>query len=232
MRYAVYFLPAHGSPLERFGAALLGYDPYTGERVTTDPFLSLDPSNLRDVTREPLRYGFHATIKAPMRLVTGWDEHDVLRELERFAATRPTVAVGRLSVERIGRFIALVPAAPSRDLGMLAAECVAALDLARAPLEEAERARRLQGGLTQRQAALLDRWGYPYVFDEFRFHMTLTGALEPEPQEEWLARLGEAFGPLGRETFTVDALSLLREDNADTPFRVVARVPLRGEGRG
>jgi hypothetical protein len=30
-------------------------------------------------------------------------------------------------------------------------------------------------GLNQSQVANLDRWGYPYLFADFRFHMTLTG---------------------------------------------------------
>jgi hypothetical protein len=30
----------------------------------------------------------------------------------------------------------------------------------------------------QRQRNYLDRWGYPYVMEEFRFHMTLTGRLD------------------------------------------------------
>ena len=36
-----------------------------------------------------------------------------------------------------------------------------------------------KSGLTDRQEALLTQWGYPYVMEEFRFHITLTGALDP-----------------------------------------------------
>ena len=47
----------------------------------------------------------------------------------------------------------------------------------RAPLSAADRERRIKAKLSPRQIELMDQWGYPYVLDEYRFHMTLTGAL-------------------------------------------------------
>ncbi len=42
--------------------------------------------------------------------------------------------------------------------------------------------RRRAANLTPRQEFLLMHWGYPYVLDEFRFHMTLTRRLPDEKQ--------------------------------------------------
>ncbi len=164
-----------------------------------------------------------------MRLAPGVAEGDVLAEAARIAAAHPPVAVGDLSVAALGPFLALVPVAPPAELSLLAAECVAALDRLRAPLSETERARRGPERLDARGRALLDRWGYPHVFEAFRFHMTLTDALADEVREPWRHRIAAAYAASGPEPFTIDALCLLRQEGSD-PFRLLARLPF-GTGR-
>ena len=127
-------------------------------------------------------------------------------------------------------FLALVPEAPPPELGLLAAECVAALDPFRAPLTEAERAKRRPERLDARGRALLARWGYPYVFEAFRFHMTLTDALPEADRDSWHRRLSEAYGAAGPEPLRIDAVSLLIQDGSE-PFRLLARLPF-GEAHG
>lgn len=224
MRYAIYFIPPHSSPLERFGCSVIGSSAYSGARCHPLRASGIAAEELATITEEPRRYGFHATLKAPMRLSPAFSEADLLRELRGFCAPRAPVVIGRLEVALFGGFIALRPSSPSPALDLLAAECVASFDHFREPMGPEEQARRA-AGLSPRQIALLDRWGYPYVFDEFRFHMTLTGRLPVERRQAWLERLGQAFGGLGRETVIVDALCLLRQDAPDSPFRVVERIP-------
>jgi hypothetical protein len=91
---------------------------------------------------------------------------------------RAPVTIPSLEVRRLGGFIAVVPTEPSAALADLAAATVAALDPFRAPPSEAELARRRKARLSDRQEALLMKWGYPYVMEEFRFHLTLTGRLD------------------------------------------------------
>lgn len=219
-RYAIYALAEPGSALEAFGRAVLGFDNVTGEAVPHPEGLT----DLAAVTVAPRVYGFHATLKAPMRLAAGRTEADLLGEVERLAAAHPPVAVGALTVAALGRFLALVPVAPPPTLGLLAAECVAALDPLRAPLNEAEIAKRRPERLNPRGRALLDRWGYPHVFEDFRFHMTLTDALQDGALEGWRTRLAKAFGQSGAGPLTIESLGLLRQD-AGAPFRLIARIP-------
>ncbi|MDP4024660.1 DUF1045 domain-containing protein [Methylobacterium sp. NEAU 140] len=219
-RYAVYALPAPGSALDAFGRAVLGYDSANGAAVPHPPGLD----DLAAVTGSPRVYGFHATLKAPMRLAPGHGEADLVAEAQRLAAGHPPVAVGPLRIAALGPFLALVPEAPPPALGLLAAECVAALDPLRAPPTEAERARRRPERLDARERALLDRWGYPHVFERFRFHMTLTDALPEATRAAWHARLAAAYAAAGPEPLTIDALGLLRQDGAE-PFRLIARIP-------
>lgn len=219
-RYAIYALPEPGSALEAFGRAVLGYDNVSGEVVPQEP-------GLAEVTAGARVYGFHGTLKAPMRLAPGIREDDLLDEAARLAAMHPPVEVGALDVAALGPFLALVPAAPPPALGLLAAECVATFEPLRAPLTEAERAKRKPERLSPRARALLDRWGYPHVFEEFRFHMTLTDALPPEAQAEWQARLTETYRDSGAEPLTIRSIDILRQAGT-APFRLLARIPFGG----
>ena len=227
-RYAIYFTPEQHSPLARFGAAILGYDCYEAQPVTRAAFPDVEPDGLHEITTEPRRYGFHATVKAPFRLAPGHTEAGLVEAVRDLAATLPPVPVGLVRVAALGGFVALIPVATSTELMLLAAECVASLYGFRAPLTEPDIARRQASGLDPRQMALLRRWGYPYVFDQFRFHMTLTGSLDPDAQRGWLARLTEAFAPHASEPITIDALTLLRQDGPEARFAVVERIRLQG----
>lgn len=216
-RYAIYALPEPGSALEVFGRAVLGYDSASGAAVP-------QPPGLAEVTAGARVYGFHGTLKAPMRLAAGVDEAALLARAERLAAAHPPVEVGPLAVAALGRFLALVPVAPPPALGLFAAECVAAFEPLRAPLTEAERAKRRPERLSPRARALLDAWGYPHVFEEFRFHMTLTDALPEAAQADWHARLSEAFRDSGAGPLTLRSLGILRQDG-QAPFRLLKRIP-------
>lgn len=225
-RYALYFTPPHCSPLERLGASFLGYDCYTGEAVAPLPVAGIDPKIRAELTAAPRRYGFHATLKPPFRIAATNDGDALAETLRGFAASWPAIHAGQLRPTLIGGFIALVPVAPPVELLLFAAECVAAFDGFRAPTSAADRARRLVNGLSPRQTALLDRWGYPYVFDQFRFHMTLTGGLPVELRQAWL----ECLSPVaGGHDLVIDGLSLLRQDSPDHAFKVVERFALGAE---
>lgn len=224
-RYALYFTPAPGSSLARLGASVLGYDVHTGETVSRPPLPGVDLGDFEKATAQPSRYGFHATLKAPMRLAEDVSADDLAAAARRFASLQPPVPVGALQIALLGGFVALVPSAAPAALAILAAECVAYFDRFRRPLEDGDRERR--AGLSPRQAALLERWGYPYVFDEFRFHMTLTGELAPGERAIWLERLAPLVEAGGHDVI-VDGLSLLRQDDSGAAFRVVERFAFQG----
>ena len=223
LRYAVYHL-ASVPELAALSAAWLGWDVETG-RVPPPPDLPPLPLPHADITEEPRRYGFHATLKAPFRLAEGTAPAALDAAVAALAATLAPVVLSGLSLAQIGRFLALTPEAPSPPLQALAACCVEALDPFRAPLTAEEIARRRPERLTLNQRALLDRWGYPFVMEEFRFHMTLTGPLDAGPAAEIAAVLAPRFAAVTPRPYTIDALCLLAE-GADKRFRLVRRYPL------
>ena len=227
-RFAIYFTPAPGSALARFGSAAIGYDCDQGKDVAHLALPGIDPLALALAAVDPARYGFHATLVAPFYLGATTSEGALAEQVTAFAARRAPVALGRLSVGLIGGFVVLVRVGSQGDLMTLAADCVSAFNDHRAPLSEHDRNRRLASGLTDRQIELLDRFGYPYVLEEFRFHMTLAGPLPTSLRETWCTALGDALAAQADEEVTIDAISLVRQDQPGARFRVVLRAPLAG----
>ncbi|MFX5207135.1 DUF1045 domain-containing protein, partial [Acinetobacter baumannii] len=78
------------------------------------------------------KYGFHATLKAPMALAPGRTEADLIAACAAFAGTTRPVPVIRPVVDAISGFIAVIPAEPVDALQQLAAACVRDFDSFRA----------------------------------------------------------------------------------------------------
>jgi putative phosphonate metabolism protein len=226
-RYAIYYVPAPGSDLDRFGGQLLGYDAYSGEDLPFPDGIARIVPDWRDLSKDPRKYGFHATLKAPMSLAHGRTEPELLAACESFAGKLRPVQVITPVVGSISGFIAIVAAAPSTELERLAADCTREFDSFRAPLSSGERARRSPSDLTPRQRDYLDRWGYPYVMEEFRFHMTLTGRLDAERRESILTMLRDSFSTVGLKTLAIDRIALFRQECSDSRFRIVKHWQLR-----
>lgn len=226
-RYALYFAPPAESALWRFGSGVLGYDAVTGEDMASAPPGGCDPADWAELTAEPRRYGFHATLKAPFELAAGRSEAQLRAFSHNLAASLIPVVLAGLSVSALGSFVALTPAQPSQALQDLAFRIVQAFEPFRAPLGPADLARRLRSPLTPAQRAYLEAFGYPYVGDAFRFHMTLTGSLPAErvaPVRRALEAEFAAAVPAG--AVPIDRLALFRQESRDSRFRLIESVPL------
>ena len=175
MRYAIYFTPPRDSPLTRLAASWLGRDPFTGSSVPPPSVTGFTPAEIAFHTAAARRYGFHATLKAPFQLAASETEARLAQAVADFAAESEPFAIPRLAIGQIDRFFALLPTSPVAELDALAGNVVKAFDRFRSPLTEAEIERRNPDALSAEEFRNLCQWGYPYVFDAFRFHMTLTG---------------------------------------------------------
>src|SRR6476661_8324211 len=154
-RYAIYYVPARDSVLDRFGARLLGYDAWTGEALPFPDFVAQTATDWQELTHDPRKYGFHATLKAPMPLASGSTEAELLAACSAFAEKPRAIPVITPVIDAISGFIAVVPSARSSELEQLAADCVIELDRFRAPLTPVDRTRRNPSSLTPRQSELL-----------------------------------------------------------------------------
>lgn len=227
-RYAVYFAPAPTSDLWRLASAVIGRDAVTGAAVAFPAEPPCDGADWGRITADPRRYGFHATLKAPFELVDGVDGEMLRGAARAFAADRVPFVMPRLAVRTMGDFVALTPEAPNADLQRLAADAVVAFEPFRAPLDAFDRARRVASLTEPRHVAAVDRWGYPWVFEDFRFHMTLTGRLVAERREPVRAALAALFTTVDLSV-PVDAITLFEQPERSAPFRVMETFPFRGE---
>lgn len=230
-RCAVYWVPPATHPLWRAGCEWLGRD---AERSMWT-LRSVAP---REVTRSPRRYGFHATLKAPLRLREGGRLDAFIDAVASLAQAHQPFTMPPLEVRWLADFLAVRPThdlAPEHPLRRLADACVRELDEWRAPVSPAELERHVPSVNDDPHAReRAQQWGYPHVFDHWRFHMTLSsplpgGAVNAHQGVEALAR--EHFAPVLTSPLLCDGLSVFIEPAPGADFVLVKRLPLQRHAR-
>jgi hypothetical protein len=225
-RYAVFWAPPPGSGLACFGAEWLGWDA-EARRAVPQPALTL-PRPFAEITATPRRYGFHGTLKPPFRLAADTGIIELDRALTRLAKRLPPATAPGLAPSTALGFLALMPSGPTPEIDTLAAACIRNLGRFAAPLDKAELARRHGGDLTPRQNANLTRWGYAYVLDDFRFHLTLSGRLQPG-EADALSELATALAaPHLDPVLRLTEICLFGDPGGGAGFRLLRRYPLTG----
>jgi putative phosphonate metabolism protein len=226
MRYAIYFAPEPDSSFETLAVSWLGRNAATGKPVDHPDLEGLGATELSEITGPARRYGFHATLKAPFRLAEGVSEADLTAAMDVFAGRTNTFEIPVLKVGRLEGFLALVPDGPAPMLDTFAGSVVEAFEPLRAPLSDREIERRNPDSLSSVELRNLMRWGYPYVFDRFRFHMTLTTRLA-EPQITRVEAAAKAhFAQVLAGPVAVRELALFVEPEPGAPFEIRCRAPL------
>ena len=224
-RYAIYAAPERDTRLWHFGCRVLGRDAETGEAVEHILPKGFAPDEWRELTASPRRYGFHATLKAPFELAEGRSEEALFDAVRTFAQRQEPVENVPLKPELSGGFVFLTPVKPDERLDTFAEASVQYFEPFRAPLTDEDRGRRKN--LTERQAGYLERFGYPYVFEDFQFHLTLAGPLPEARADDVHAALSAAAEQaLKGETLSLRSVCLFREPGRGEPARLVLRAPL------
>lgn len=229
-RVAVYYAPEPHSEHARAGQRWLAL-PGDASPPHDEPSplaALLGPEAAQAVLADPRHYGFHGTLKAPFRMKEGVALSHVLAEVEALASATEAFDLPPLAPAPLGPFLALQPQADGPELDAMAAACVTQLHHLAAPLNDLELAKRRRVSLSAQQEALMQRWGYPYVLQEFRFHMTLTGSLRGLAASQQAALLRAAqqhFSGLRR--WTMSALSVFVQTHIDADFVLHAQLPLR-----
>jgi hypothetical protein len=221
-RFAIFYTPT--GPLADFGASWLGWDSASGQSVPHPDVAGID---VPQVTATPRKYGLHATVKAPFRLSVDSGPATLQQAVADFARRHAAVDLGHLALGHDHGFVALRPADAPPALHDLERAIVTELDDHRAPSTEADIARRRRAPLTLRQDRQMLEWGYPYIFDDFHFHMTLTGQLPEDQAAETVAALQPMLHPLIAGPCIIDAITLMGQDAAGM-FHQIHRYALTG----
>ena len=217
-RYAIYYIP--DLPLFQIGSDWLGWNSITGQETT----LSADH---RRITDRPRKYGFHATVKPPFSLASNSTQGDLQDAFQTFCASVSPATGSTLKISRLGRFLAMTQDVQSNEVTELAASTVSHFDKFRAPLSDQDIAKRRQRRLTPQQDALMLRWGYPYVMQEFKFHMTLTGPLAPNEIDAIEHDANTRFQEFIGQPLKIASLALLGEDSDSGRFHVINKLSLQ-----
>ena len=210
-RYAIYFVPK--GELAKFGRAWLGWDGRKSQYISSENAFSEPLADREYFTKKPRKYGLHATLKAPFRLQTTQNEPALRSAFHGFCNHQKPAASGNLTLSEQGGFISLRPQRQSAALFELGKNCLEAFDPFRAPLDQNDLNRRRNARLSPRQNDFLHQWGYPYVLQEFQFHITLSSRLSILQREK-----------------IIPALKNLLAHELDCPF-IIAHLALMGEDR-
>lgn len=228
-RYAVYYVPAPESVLLHVGQRWLGRDVYSGDPVRRRMTLGLPLDQVTELTRSAARYGLHATLKAPFELAPDTSEDLLLSSARQLGSSLVPISA-QLSVGAIGEFLALLLTENEQQVNELHRACLEYFEPQRAPLSEYDRTRRLQAPLSPEQLKALDQFGYPYILENFRFHITLTQRIKDAERRASVQQLlTDIFDRAWTEPHVIDAISILRQDDRQQPFKVIERVLLRGK---
>jgi hypothetical protein len=228
-RHAAYYAPAPQSLEWDLGSQWLGRCAHQLQTLEPPRWNELNAELFEKLTLSPRLYGWHATLKAPFELNPGFMSEDVQKAFQELA--RNTVSSFHLPIKltELGDFLALVPSHPSLELQKLAEDCVTQLHSLALPLSKSELQRRSGSGLNDRQTNLLHEWGYPFVMDQFKFHMTLSGSLknvDPQLKIDLKAAAQEWFAPILKNGLSIDAVTWFSQDQPNSNFQWLERFKL------
>jgi hypothetical protein len=227
IRLAIYYTPPPGSDLVETAAAWLGRNNTTGSYLGQPELFSVSRERLREITKTPFHYGFHGTIKPPFQLAPNVTIEQVVERLEEFAVHHKQFVLPPLELKCMHDFFCLRPTRYCSQLHGLASEAVRYFDGFRLPATDEELQKRRGAGLSPRQETMLTTWGYPYLLDEFRFHLTLTGKLSDGHEKTILQQeLIDRFPLQLYQAVPFDALCLFVEIDG-APLSIFRRVILR-----
>lgn len=225
-RYAVYYVPPAESNIAQFGREWLGVDIETGTLHAQPAIEGLSKERLDALTASPKYYGFHGTLKPPFKLAANTSLESFLVATRLFAKSVSPIELPPLELAYIGKFLALSPVASSLPLELMAGGCVRALEGYRQHKTEKELAAYRQSKLTVHQEQMLEHWGYPYVLEEYRFHMTLTDRIDDEAERDVVIQAAaERCKAFLDQPLPVSELVVCTQPERDTYMRVVERIP-------
>lgn len=212
-RFAIYYLP-DDPEFAALGAHWLGWDCVQGRDLQTN----LD----REFVKKSAKYGFHATLKAPFRLHQNADFDNMRAAIAKLANQQNHVSIEGLELTKLGRFFALTPTGDVSSLNHLAERCVREFDQFRAALTREEIAKKSPDRLSPSQLEYLNIWGYPHIFENFRFHMTLSDKLQKYMQTKVQERAQNHFQGWLNRPLNIQSICLAGEDS-DGWFHMIER---------
>lgn len=226
LRFALYYSPRPHTAFAEAASTWLGRDHENRNcpRIKTK---TLGRERFPELTRAPFHYGFHGTLKPPFRLHDATSKELLCEELDHFCNQRSPFILEGLEIGWIGKFLCLRPVKSSDKMNKLARDAVRQFDSFREDMSFTELKKRRTQGLTPQQDALLLQWGYPYVMDEFCFHLTLSSKIEDAQERTQVEEEARRhFSSDMLQEIPVDGISLFVETD-EQPMTLLRFFPFK-----
>ena len=227
-RYAIYYSPESRTPLWSLGTGWIGRDVLSDRRVEPQHRVQVSELERQALTATPAHYGLHATLKAPFELCYGYDYVDLRRKMLDFCARRERFSLPLLMLKNMDDFVALVACSPSPMIDRLARDCVEEFDAFRQPMTAHELSLCNSRPMTRQQYDLLIKWGYPYVMETYRFHITLSNRTFLDQCNRVIEGLGPELERVNAKGVEFDGLCLFYQESRNRPFIFLERFPFAG----
>lgn len=227
MRYTISLALSPSSELWKTGVHWLGMEPFSGEIIDQPVLLGIDADRLWELTRSARRLGFHAPVKPFFRLACGVDEEQLCGLLNIFSLKHHSFVLSSLTLRAQENKFFLEPDTYPSSLLSLAADCIRTFDPYGAAPKPSESARLKAAVLSPQEKQNLELWGYPYVFNQYRFRLFLTSRITDAAEKEVMySALARIFVTVSASPLKVDALCLFVEAGSGQPMRFIRRFPL------
>ena len=225
-RFAIYFAPEISSVLHMLGSQWIGRDANSGKLIKQPKIPDITSEYFCKITKNPRLYGFHATLKAPFQLNIRFTLNDLQDHIQRFCASIQPFNM-YLKIKQADQFLALVMDPREKKMVKLASNLVKKADHFRAPIQQPMIDKRRLSVLTRSQDSNLLKWGYPYVFSDFRFHMTLTEKITlPSARQQLENAACLHFSSSLNDMVEVSSISLFCQKTSGSDFHQIQRFQL------
>ncbi len=224
-RYAIYYVPPESDHLTKFAASWFGWDVYQGIRVNYSELSNLN-YDIKEITKKPCKYGLHGTLKAPFSLAKDRTIDELRLSLSRLSSSIKKFEIPFISLRKISGFIAIVPTTQNKKLNFLAKKCLQELDCFREveSLEILNKRRSVELSSSMKQNLL--KWGYPYVLNDFQFHLTMTSKLAPKVSENVFSVLSSELSSVLNSPLVISKICLFGESKIHGKFKVIEEFSL------
>jgi Protein of unknown function (DUF1045) len=224
-RYAVYFTPRANTQWALAGSRWLGRCIFSGKVFEAPVVEGVTANEFKDAIQEPRRYGWHATLKAPFRLATNQQfasEAALVDAMKDLVSSMQSFTLPPLRVGMMRNFVALRADGDQKRINAVARTCVTNLHYLVQGLDEQALVRRRKANLSPEQDRMLVQWGYPWVLEEFQFHLSLSGPVDGLNLETRAALLNAAQQHFAiEEDCRFDQISLFCERSPNAPFELI-----------
>ncbi|MEU8642057.1 DUF1045 domain-containing protein [Streptomyces sp. NPDC048674] len=225
---AVYIIPSQDSRIYQFGSSVLGYDIYRAQAIPA----SQDLTFARECVGESAEYGFHATL-ADALYFSSEQQIERVRAEVRFLSQEfkpfhldglePAVSPhdGRAAIIRAQDSSGTVESIHHELVSRVYRLAVSSTYLT------GQTTKALPGD-GQRAQMMLERYGSPFILENFMLHFTVCGSCPEEATSGIVDGVRQKMGGILRERVFVDQIVLVTKRPGQSRWTIEESFPLCG----